>query len=123
MSKSEKITDAEWKVMEVVWENGSMPASQIVKKLVPTTNWNPKTIHTLIRRLVTKEVLGIKKERINEYYALVSAEECKKEVTNTFIKKVYNGSLELLVSNFIKSKKLSNTELENLKDILDKELD
>lgn len=123
MSKAEKISDAEWKVMEVVWENGSIPSSQIVKKLVPTTKWNPKTIHTLIRRLVTKEVLGIEKKRVNEYYALVSADECKKEITNTFIKKVYDGSLELLVSNFIKSKKLSNTELENLKNILDKELD
>lgn len=123
MNKSGKITDAEWKVMEIIWKNESITSSNIVKKLTTPTGWNPKTIHTLISRLVKKEVVGVKVGKVNEYYPLIYADECKIEVTDNFIKKVYNGSLELLVSNFVKSKKLSNSEIEDLIKILDEELD
>ncbi len=122
MGKAEKITDSEWKVMEIIWEFGPISSSDIIKKLSDTTDWNSKTIHTLISRLVKKEIAGIIKGRINLYEALIVAEESKEEVTDSFIKKIYNGSFELFVSNFIKNKRLSASEIEELKNILDGEL-
>lgn len=121
MSNAEKISDAEWKVMQIVWKDGPLPSADVVKALTESTDWNPKTIHTFISRLVKKGILGIEKGQINMYYALISENDCKKEVTDSFIKKVYNGSIELLVSNFVKSKKLSKDEIEDLKKILDNE--
>lgn len=119
MKKENKITDAEWEIMEVVWSTGKIRAYDIIKKLEYTTTWSDKTVRTLIRRLVDKNVLGVEKEKFNMYYPLVTKEECVKEETNRFIDKVYKGSLGLLVSNFVKNNKLTQKDISMLRDILD----
>lgn len=118
MEKANKITDSEWKVMEVIWEGETLRASEIVKDLRNETSWNDKTIRTLIDRLVDKKILGKRKEKVNMYYALVTKEQCVKEVTNTFINKIYKGSFGLLVSNFVKSNNLTKEDVSTLKELL-----
>lgn len=114
-----KISDAEWQVMKVLWKKSPLTAAQIIDTLQPETQWNRKTIHTLIRRLVKKEVLGIKTENPYMYYPLLEEELCMKEETKTFLEKVYDGSLQLLMANFLKNEKLSKQEINKLKKLLD----
>lgn len=121
MSKSEKISDAEWLIMEVVWNYAPMPSSEIVKRLGETSEWNAKTIHTLLSRLVKKEIVGVEKGKINMYFPLIAAEATKNEIAENFIQKIYNGSLELFMTNFVKNRALSKEELEKLKSILTNE--
>ncbi|GMQ60772.1 hypothetical protein AN1V17_51750 [Vallitalea sediminicola] len=52
------------------------------------------------------------------YYPLLSKEECVKEATDKFINKVYKGSIGLLVSNFVKNNKLTQNDIDVLKDLL-----
>ncbi|GKX28735.1 mecA-type methicillin resistance repressor MecI [Vallitalea longa] len=119
MKRENKITDAEWEIMEVIWECKKIRAYDIIKKLEYKTTWSDKTVRTLIRRLVDKNVLGIEKEKFNMYYPLLSKEECVKEATDKFIDKVYKGSIGLLVSNFVKNNKLTKNDLEVLKNVLE----
>lgn len=113
------ISDSEWKVMKVVWKKSPISGSEIVDELEAVTGWNPKTIHTLIRRLVTKGAINAKKENTYySYYAAVSEAECVKEETETFLEKCFNGSLNMLVSNFIKEDKLTDQDIEELQEIL-----
>lgn len=113
------ISDSEWKVMKVVWNNSPILASEIVEKLESDTGWNPKTIHTLIRRLVTKGAITAKKEKTYySYYAAVSENECVKKETKTFLEKCFNGSFNMLMSNFIKDEKLSEEDIEELQELL-----
>lgn len=115
-----RISDAEWQVMKVFWKRSPLTASIIVEYLKPETNWSPKTIQTLIARLVKKGALGVNKEAsLNQYYPLVSQEECMREETNSFLEKVYDGSLHLLIANFVKNKYLSPKEIQELKNLLD----
>jgi BlaI family penicillinase repressor len=114
------ISDSEWKVMKVVWRKSPISGSEIVEELETDTCWNPKTIHTLIRRLVVKGAITAKKEgTFYSYYAAVSENECVKEETKTFLEKCFNGSFNMLISNFIKDEKLSEEEIEELQVILD----
>lgn len=114
------ISDSEWKVMKVVWGKSPISASEIVEKLVADTGWNPKTIHTLIRRLVAKGAITAKKEKtFYSYYAAVSEDECVKEETKTFLQKCFNGSFNMLISNFIKDEKLSEKDIDELQALLD----
>ncbi len=116
----QKISDSEWIVMRVIWEKNPVTASEIINRLKSVSTWNSKTIHTLISRLVNKEVLGVSKEgAYYTYYPLVSEEECTKEQTKSFLNKVYNGSLNVMVSNFLKVHKLTKEEIEELQQILD----
>ncbi|MDF2487039.1 MAG: putative transcriptional regulator [Herbinix sp.] len=113
------ITDAEWKIMKVLWRRSPRLGSEIVDELETETGWNPKTIHTLIRRLVTKGVLEAKRE--NQYYlysAAVTEAQCVREETNTFLDKCFNGSFNMLLSNFIEDDKLTDQEIEELENLL-----
>ncbi|MDF2544353.1 MAG: hypothetical protein K0S47_4071 [Herbinix sp.] len=113
------ISDSEWKVMKEIWKKSPLQASEIVEKLEAKTDWNPKTIHTLIRRLVAKGAIIAKKEgTFYSYYAAVSEDECVKEETKTFLEKCFNGSLNTLISNFIQDEKLSEQEIDELRALL-----
>ena len=54
MSTFPQISEAEFEVMKIVWKYAPINTNEITEKLLPTTNWSPKTIQTLIKRLVTK---------------------------------------------------------------------
>ncbi|HEX3011846.1 MAG TPA: BlaI/MecI/CopY family transcriptional regulator [Syntrophomonadaceae bacterium] len=115
-----KISDAEWLVMKVIWQGSPLTASSVIEQLKPETDWSPKTIQTLISRLVKKGALGVKKSNgLNEYYPRISKEECMQKETKTFLQKVYDGSLQVLLANFINSENLSPKDIEELKSLLD----
>ncbi|WP_291636766.1 BlaI/MecI/CopY family transcriptional regulator [Clostridium sp.] len=118
-----KISDAEWLVMKVIWQESPLTASSIIKHLKQQTEWSPKTVQTLISRLVKKGVLGVKKDTtLNEYYSLVSKEDCIRKETKTFLQKVYGGSLKVLIANFVNNETLSPKEIEELKSLLDEKM-
>lgn len=116
-----KISDAEWIVMKVLWEEAPLTATKIIEALSSNKEWSPKTIHSLISRLVKKGALGVNKEMPQyEFYPLVDKRDCILEETRSFIQKVYDGSLHLMLANFIKDEKISEEELEELQRLLDK---
>lgn len=120
MKELPKITDAEWQVMKVLWRKSPLTTGEIVDALKPSMAWSPKTIHTLISRLVDKNAVQANKETSHyQYSPLVSEEECSIEETKSLLEKVYDGSLHMLVANFIKEEKLSKEEIEELKKLLD----
>jgi len=120
MKQIPKISEAEWQVMKVVWANSPCTSNQIIDALAQSTDWNPKTIKTLISRLVNKNVLGYKEDgRRYLYYSLIQEEECIKAENQSFLSKVYNGALKSLLVSFIKESDLSKEDIEDLKRILD----
>jgi BlaI family transcriptional regulator, penicillinase repressor len=113
------ISDSEWKVMKVLWSKSPRLGSEIVDELETDTGWNPKTIHTLIRRLVTKGAVNAQRENtFYSYYAKVTEAECVKEETNSFLEKCFQGSFNMLLSNFIEEEKLSERDIEELENLL-----
>jgi len=124
MNEFPNISDAEWQVMKVLWEKSPLTSTEIIDSLRNDTIWSPKTIHTLISRLVKKEAVGVRKgSPFNQYFPLVTEEESRKVETKSFVQKVYDGSLQLLLKNFIKDEKLSAEEINELRRILDEKGD
>ncbi|MBS4214109.1 MULTISPECIES: BlaI/MecI/CopY family transcriptional regulator [Neobacillus] len=124
MKKAEcNISDAEWIVMKVLWEETPSPltSAKIVEAVSSNKKWSPKTIHSLISRLVKKGAIGVNKEMpLYEYYPLVDKRDCVLEETRSFIQKVYDGSIHLMLANFIKEEKISEKEIEELERLLHK---
>ncbi|MBC8059367.1 MAG: BlaI/MecI/CopY family transcriptional regulator [Clostridiaceae bacterium] len=119
-----KISEAEWQVMKVLWDKAPLTSSQIVEILKPHTKWSATTIYTLISRLVNKKAVRIEEGSTpNLCYPIISKEECSQKEYKTFLKKVYNGSLNLMLLNIIEDHALSNEEIDELKHILDKNKD
>ncbi|MDT8719557.1 BlaI/MecI/CopY family transcriptional regulator [Clostridium sp. 19966] len=116
-----KISDAEWIVIKVLWQERELTSTQIIERLSATTSWKPKTIHSLINRLVNKGAVGVNKEGSQfKFYAILDENDCVMEETRTFLKKVYDGSVKLMISNFINNEKLSENEIEELQHLLNK---
>lgn len=120
MKKLPKISDAEWEVMKIIWKNDSITSTRIIKELQEKTNWKASTIKTLINRLLNKEAINFTKEGKEYYYfSIISEEDCIREESEGFLNKVFNGSLNSMVINFVKSQKLTEDEINELKSILD----
>lgn len=122
MSSISKISDSEWSIMEVIWENPNCTAMFIIKKLENSTEWKPKTIKTLIRRLVDKGIVGYEQDgREYKYYSLVNESECKRNEGISFLKRVYGGSLKAMMLNFIESDDVSAKDIDELRKFLNEE--
>lgn len=120
MKSTPQISDAEWVVMKVLWNESPLGSSDVINELKETTDWKPKTIKTLLSRLVIKNALSYTVgSRGYLYYPLVHENECAKEEAKSFLGRVYNGSLNLLVKNFIENKELSTEEIDELKKLLE----
>jgi BlaI family penicillinase repressor len=121
VKKMPKISDAEWQVMKVIWEREPVTSSDIVEMLKPVTKWSPTTIYTLINRLVNKKAVSIE-EGTSPYVCrtLISREEIRMEESRSFLRKVFDGSLNLMLANFVEEQGLSEKEIDELKSILEK---
>ncbi len=88
------ITEAEWLVMQVVWRQQPVTANQVVLALEPKTDWKPKTIHTLLRRLVQKKALRYEKiGREFQYRPCVEAAQCTHFASRSFLDRFFGGHL------------------------------
>lgn len=120
MSNIPKISEAEWEVMKIIWEKDSCSANEIIKSLEGSTEWKPKTVKSLISRLLKKKAIGFNEDgRTYYYYPLVDERECVKEESKSFIQRVYNGAAKNMLLNFIENDKLTEKDLDDLKRILD----
>jgi BlaI family penicillinase repressor len=106
--------------MKVLWARSPMTANEVVEALEPTSTWSPKTIKTLINRLVKKKALGYeKKGRAFDFYPLVAEEECIKAANRSFLRRFYGGALKPMLASFLEDTELSQQEIEELQQILD----
>lgn len=120
MKELAKISDAEWKIMNVIWEKAPIASYEIVESLKDTTKWSATTIYTLISRLVKKKAIAIEEgSSPNICYPLISRDECRRKESKSFLSKVYGGSLNLMMANMVRELKLSDKDIDELKRILD----
>jgi len=124
MNEKPEISDAEYQVMKVIWA-ADVPIStnEVVEKLETSTAWKPKTIHTLLSRLVKKGALQYEKSgRMFSYTPLVNESEILSRENDSFLKRFYDGALNAMVVNLLDQDKLSDDDIEQLRSILDERL-
>jgi BlaI family transcriptional regulator, penicillinase repressor len=119
--KAPRITETEWEIMKVLWASNPATASEVIDALSKNDrDWHPKTVKTLLGRLVAKKALGYEKAgRAYVYQPLVSEKECAGAASQSFLDRVFGGSLQPLLAHFVERKKLSAREIQELKNILD----
>ena len=116
-----QISEAEYAVMKIVWKYAPVSTNEITEKLLQTTSWSPKTIQTLIKRLVKKGALTYEKQsRMFVYTPAVKEKEYVGQESNSFLKRYYDGDITAMVSAYIENDKLSESELDTLRCLLSK---
>jgi BlaI family penicillinase repressor len=121
METPPSISETEWKIMQVLWRKSPLSMGEILDALhVEEPSWHPKTAQTLIGRLVKKGALGFKgKGRSYLYYPLVTEDECVDQESQSFLERVFGGSLKPMLAHFVEHRKLSAKEINELKRILE----
>jgi BlaI family penicillinase repressor len=118
-----RISETEWEVMKVVWAQAPCSAGQIIETLCrqdPT--WHPKTVKAFLSRLVRKKALGFRKEgRAYLYRPLVQQKDCVDAASQSFLERVFGGSLRPMLAHFVERKKLSRDDIRELRRLLNPE--
>ena len=119
MRELPQISEAEFEVMKAVWKYAPINTNEITEKLTQTTNWSPKTIQTLIKRLVSKKALTYEKQsRVFVYTPLVKEDEYIRRESNTFLNRFYDGNITSMLASYIEDDKLSEAEIDTLRSLL-----
>ncbi len=114
-----KISDAEREVMMLIWEEGAQPIIAIIDALSAKQDWAPRTIRTLVERLVKKGVLEAESDgKRTLYSAKVTMQACVKQESRSFMDRVFGGEPAAMLVHLVKNSKLSAAEIQELKDIL-----
>jgi BlaI family transcriptional regulator, penicillinase repressor len=114
------ISDAELVVMKVVWGRPPVTANEVVAALEPRTDWKPKTIHTLLSRLVRKGALSFEKRgREHLFRPLIDAEDYAHAASRSFLQQLFDGEIAPFLACFLEREKLSPAEIRELHRILD----
>lgn len=121
MNKRPQISEAEYEVMKVVWQYAPISTNEVIEKLTSTTDWKPKTIQTLLKRLTEKQVITYKKKsRVFVYTPLVQQDEYIYHQSHSFLKRFYNGHLTSMLTTYLEHEELSEDDMNELKEILEK---
>lgn len=125
MKELPKISEAEMEIMKVLWAKSPQTANEVIEKLESKMNWKPKTIRTLINRLVQKKAVSYQQDkgRMYTYYPLISQESCLQEETNSLLTRFCGTAFKPLLVNFLKEEKLSPEDISELKRILDEKVE
>ena len=114
-----RITESEWQLMEYIWEKeGGITQPEIMEQT--GDRWNKNTVHTFLKRLSDKGYIEIVKTvSPHRYLALVKRAECVREEQNSFLERLYGGSISRMVTSFVADGGLSPKEADELRKLLD----
>ena len=118
-----KISEAEWKVMRILWaRNEPMPAYDIILELSGSESWQPKTVKTLLARLVKKGAVSYSKyKNLYLYRAAVSEADSVRAESESFLERCFGGALQPMLAHFVGQRKLTRAEIQEIKEILSRE--
>ena len=119
MSTLPQISESEFEVMKIIWKYAPISTNEITEKLLQTTSWSPKTIQTLIKRLVNKGAVTYEKQsRMFVYTPAIKENEYIGQESNSFLNRYYDGNITTMLSAYIENDKLSESESDTLRTLL-----
>ena len=109
------LTEAEWTVMECLWEKSPLSGREVTELLEKSAGWNRSTTNTLLYRLEAKGAIStVTKGRSKFFSAVLRREDAALRETEDFLDRVYHGSLSMMVSSLTQKQALPKSEIDKL---------
>ena len=116
-----ELTEAEWAIMKVVWDNEPCAAGTVQEALTKTRDWAYSTVKTTMDRMAGKGLLEITKIRnLQLFSSTVTQDDAKKGEFRKMLKRAFDGALTPMMQFLIEEEGLSKNELTQLRNIVDK---
>ena len=120
--KSPHFTDAELRLMEVLWNKGSATVSDVLEGLKTKPALAYSTVITTLRILETKGYVSHTKEgRAFTYQPLIGRDEARQSAITHLLQRLFEGSPELLVTSLFEDRKISAAEMKRLRALIEEE--
>jgi BlaI family penicillinase repressor len=105
--------------MQVLWRSAPATAGDVIDALAGSARWKPKTVKTLLGRLVAKKAVGFRNRgRAYEYYPLVTEKACARHERRSLLRRVYRNALVPMLAAFIEDEALSPEQIAELRRVL-----
>ncbi|MBL9114545.1 MAG: BlaI/MecI/CopY family transcriptional regulator [Verrucomicrobiaceae bacterium] len=115
-----RISEAEWTVMKVLWDLGEASLGDVVRALENQLHWKPRTVQTLVRRLVEKGAVTTEANgRDFRYRPAIGQNDCQIDEGRSFLRRVFDGRLTPFVAALMEKREVSRDELQELKQLLE----
>ena len=115
------LSDSEWKLMNRLWDESPRTIMELTAALHQETGWSKNTVITMLSRLETKGAVRYEEGgRAKQYFPAVAREDAALAETESFLSKVYGGSLGLMVSSLVDSRSLTEEDIAELTAILER---
>ena len=115
------ITESEQKILMLLWKKGSLSTMQITEMLSHETGWSKQAIISFLKRMEAKGIVAYEERGRAKYYTpLIKKEDFAQKERSSFLKKFYNGKLGLMVSAMAEENSLSQNDMKELRDLLDR---
>lgn len=116
-----KISDAEWKIMNLLWDEQPRTMMQLTKALWESTGWSKHTVITYLKRMEDKNLIHhIEGAKSKLYFADLDKNDAILQEKNNFLNKVFRGNVGLMISTMLEQNDLSEAEIQQLVEILQK---
>ena len=114
------LSDGEWKIMNWLWESEGRTITELTAALQEETGWDKHIVITMLNRMEKKGAVSHRQDgRAKVFYPIVSRGEVSMQETRGFLKKVYRGSLGMMINAMVEDQALSGEEIQELYDILE----
>ena len=119
MAEHNSLSQAEWRVMEALWDRAPQTIKQLTDVLSPETGWSKHTVISFLNRMESKGAVSyVTQGRARAYRPAYPREEATLTESNRFLSRVFRGSLGLMVSSMVEGKALKEQEIDDLLEIL-----
>ncbi|HEV7290587.1 BlaI/MecI/CopY family transcriptional regulator [Sphingomonas sp.] len=116
---TERISDAEHAVMEVLWEESPLTAQDVVERVTPARAWSANTVKTLLGRLLAKNVIAAEEDgRRYQYRPLVSRGDYVEGESRRLIDRLFGGKLTPLVAHLAERDALTDQDIAEIEALL-----
>lgn len=112
------IRETEMKILELLWENGPLPANRIYKTLEESIGWKRSTTYTVLQKCIEKKFV----ERNDPGFIccpLVKRSDVQSAKISDLLSEFFNNSKKSFLNTFLKSESLTDEEIQELKDLVD----
>lgn len=114
-----QISAAELEVMDVLWDEPGLAASEVHDKLGDGRDWNVRTVKTFLSRLVEKGALDTREDgRRYLYFPAIDQAAYKAKAAGQFVDRVFSGRAAPLVAHLADSRGLSADDIAELEKLL-----
>jgi predicted transcriptional regulator len=116
---SERISDAEHAVMEVLWEEAPLAAADVADRIDPARAWSIRTVKTLLSRLLAKGALLHEEEgRRYLYHPAIAREDFVASESGKLLDRMFGGRISPLVAHLAEQKRLTAQDIAEIEKLL-----